>query len=221
MGRREQSLIAHFTLLASAHRTHLRTVFRAAHEGCCPISKIAIFPYKSVIVAAFLAHDHHRQHGQDGLNSVQCGHLRGCGGSQLGGERSTVYARAACRRNGVGRGGTRPTRARGGGGNGGLGEGQGGAPRRAQGARGTHRSQVEVLPVDFWRCGFLRTTPRREHSPDTRSAQGEPHGGRRHRTPQFGQVSESALYSSTGTVPVAALHLRWHLAAALHRRRNQ
>ena len=109
-------MIAHFTLLASGHRTHLRTVFRAAHEGYCPISKIAIFPYKSVIVAAFLAHDHHRQHGQDGLNSVQCGHLRGCGGSQLGGERSTVYARAACRRNGVGRGGTRPTRARGGGG---------------------------------------------------------------------------------------------------------
>ena len=90
--RREQSLIAHFTLLASGHRTHLRTVFRAAHEGSCSISKIAIFPYKSVIVAAFLAHDHHRQHGQDGLNSVQCGHLRGCGGSQLGGERSTVYA---------------------------------------------------------------------------------------------------------------------------------
>ena len=193
MGRREQSLIAHFTLLASGHRTHLRTVFRAAHEGYYPISKIAIFPYKSVIVAAFLAHDHHRQHGQDGLNSVQYGHLRGCGGSQLGGERSTVYARAACRRNGVGRGGTRPTRARGGGGNGGLGKGQGGAPRRAQGARGTHRSQVEVLPVDFWRCGFLRTTPRREHSPDTRSAQGEPHGGRRHRTPQFGQVCETAL----------------------------
>ena len=124
--RREQSLIAHFTLLASAHRTHLRTVFRAAHEGYYPISKIAIFPYKSVIVAAFLAHDHHRQHGQDGLNSVQYGHLRGCGGSQLGGGRSTVYARAACRRNGVGRGGTRPTRARGGGGNGGLGKGRGG-----------------------------------------------------------------------------------------------
>ena len=114
--RREQSLIAHFTLLASGHRTHLRTVFRAAHEGYYRISKIAIFPYKSVIVAAFLAHDHHRQHGQDELNSVQYGHLRGCGGSQLGVERSTVYARAACRRNGVGRSGTRPTRARGGGG---------------------------------------------------------------------------------------------------------
>ena len=148
-------------------------------------------PYKVIDCRRF---PHHRQHGQDGLNSEQYGHLRGCGGSQLGGERSTVYARAACRRNGVGRGGTRPTRARGGGGNGGLGKGQGGAPRRAQGARGTHRSQVEVLPVDFWRCGFLRTTPRREHSPDTRSAPGEVHGGRRHRTPQFLQVGEVAPY---------------------------
>ena len=70
-------------------------------------------PYKVIDCRRF---PHHRQHGQDGLNSVQYGHLRGCGGSQLGGERSTVYARAACRRNGVGRSGTRPTRARGGGG---------------------------------------------------------------------------------------------------------
>ena len=141
--RREQSLIAHFTLLASAHRTHLRTVFRAAHEGYYPISKIAIFPYKSVIVAAFLAHDHHRQHGQDGLNSVQCGHLRGCGGSQLGGERSTVYARAACRRNGVGRGGTRPTRARGGGGNGGLGP----APKGAKASTTAGTRSARDAPI--------------------------------------------------------------------------
>ena len=40
----------------------------------------------------------------------------------------------------------------------------------------------------------MRTTPRREHRPDTRSAPGEVHGGRRHRTPQFGQVCDRALY---------------------------
>ena len=83
-------------------------------------------------------------------------------------------------------------------------KGQKRAPRRAQGAHGTHRLQVEVLPVDFWRCGFLRTTPRREHRPDTRSAPGEVHGGRRHRTPQFLQVGEGALYMySTCTVQQA------------------
>ena len=78
------------------------------------IMKMVIFPYKVVILStrSILI----TGHGQDGLNSVQYGHLRGCGGSQLGGERSAVYTRAACRRNGVGRSGTRPTRARGGGG---------------------------------------------------------------------------------------------------------
>ena len=78
------------------------------------IMKMVIFPYKVVILSTQSSSP-----GMvkiDGLNSVQYGHLRGCGGSQLGGERSTVYARAACRRNGVGRSGTRPTRARGGGG---------------------------------------------------------------------------------------------------------
>ena len=49
----------------------------------------------------------------------------------------------------------------------------------------------------------MRTTPRREHSPDTRSAPGEVHGGRRHRTPQFLQVGEGALYAPRALLPDA------------------
>ena len=97
-------------------------------------------PYKVIDCRRF---PHHRQHGQDGLNSVQYGHLRGCGGSQLGGGRSTVYARAACRRNGVGRGGTRPTRAREGGGNGGLGP----APKGAKASTTAGTRSARDAPI--------------------------------------------------------------------------
>ena len=130
-------------------------------------------PYKVIDCRRF---PHHRQHGQDGLNSVQYGHLRGCGGSQLGGERSTVYARAACRRNGVGRGGTRPTRARGGGGNGGLGKGRGGPSTGGNGG---------VPPPRF--CGSAPCRPpqkpflgsyERSRRAQPRGAAGRSRGGR-------------------------------------------
>ena len=128
---------------------------------------------------------HHRQHGQDGLNSVQYGILRGCGGSQLGGERSKVYARAACRRNGVGRGGTRPTRARGGGGNGGLGKGRGGPSTGGNGGVPPPRFAVRHLADHLRSRSWAHTRDLGEHNHAVPPEGAGGGGGARQSSPRF------------------------------------
>ena len=139
-------------------------------------------PYKVIDCRRF---PHHRQHGQDGLNSVQYGHLRGCGGSQLGGGRSTVYARAACRRNGVGRGGTRPTRARGGGGNGGLGEGRGGPSTGGNGGVPPPRFAVRHLADHLRSRSWAHTRDLGEHNHAVPPEGAGGGGGARQSAPRF------------------------------------
>ena len=139
-------------------------------------------PYKVIDCRRF---PHHRQHGQDGLNSVQYGHLRGCGGSQLGGGRSTVYARAACRRNGVGRGGTRPTRARGGGGNGGLGKGRGGPSTGGNGGVPPPRFAVRHLADHLRSRSWAHTRDLGEHNHAVPPEGAGGGGGARQSSPRF------------------------------------